>query len=224
MRCDELESRINVLLDERRQPHADGDVADHARECDACADVLAGYQQALDAVGRATPLEMDGDPTAQIVAQVQWAARRRRRFWTTLVPLAVAASLLIALAPVIKMRLDQRDVELVSKSSSPPDESSEKTSADKPAADDAVLPAAAADEPKGANIVRLAFEVNEVLVDLLRARRGGSQQPDAGGPSQREWLRKMSDRLKPLADTMAAALVAMGRTLPNTGGAERPSS
>ena len=107
MQCDEFEVRVNQLLDERRVPHVEQDIADHVGACQACADVLASYQQVLDAVDSTPPLEMDADPAEAIVARVQLAARRRRRFWATLVPLTVAASLLIALAPLLKMRLSR---------------------------------------------------------------------------------------------------------------------
>ena len=61
MRCEEFESRINELLDERRQPHADERVADHVRYCDAGADVVASSQEAVDVVRGGGPVATDTD-------------------------------------------------------------------------------------------------------------------------------------------------------------------
>lgn len=230
MRCEEFESRINELLDARRQPRADAHLADHARECDACADVLAGYQQALDVVRGGAPLEMDTNPTAEIVAQVQLAARRRRRLWTTLVPLAVAASLLIALAPVIQMALDQREVEFAGSPKSESDTPSVAPPVVVPFVADSQPPAPPLDDPQRADIVLMAFELNEALAELRdrlsKTLAEEESQPPAAGvdPEGRKWFRNMSDGIKPLTDTMAAALSAMGRTLPSAGGEEPPSS
>ena len=139
MQCEEFESRINAVHDERGDPRADARVADHADECEACADVLTSYQQVLNVVHSATPLEMDTDPTTKIVAQVQLAARRRRRLWMTLVPLAVAASLLIALAPAIQMSFNPREVEVASSPKSK-SESDTPTAAPRPIEPPAVDP------------------------------------------------------------------------------------
>lgn len=234
MQCEEFESRINQLLDEREPPRADARVADHARECVACADVLASYGQVLDIVGSAVPLEMDANPTAQIIAQVQLAARRRRRLWTTLVPLAVAASLLIALVPLIKMRLDRRDVEVVNLQTPAPVTPVVSPREVDPAGAGSPQPPLPTDDRQGVDIVRMAIEVNEALAGLTdRLSKTPTDDPSPqpapdvapnASPEGREWLRNINDRLKPLADTMAAALSAMGRTLPNTAGEESPSS
>ena len=236
MRCEEFESRINELLDERHPPHADERVADHVRECDACADVLAGYQQALDVVRGGAPVERDTNPTAEIVAKVQLAARRGRRLWTTLVPLAVAASLLIALAPLIEMRFDRRDVQVAGGSKSESDTPSVAPPKVVPVVTDSQRPVPLPDDPQGAEIVLMAFELNEALADLRdrlskTLAEEKSPPPAAGvddvandGPEGRKWFRNMSDVVKPLTDTMAAALSAMGRTLPSAGGQEPPSS
>jgi len=234
MQCAEFESRINQLLDEREPPRADARVADHARECVACADVLASYQQVLDIIQDSAPLEMDADPTPLIIAQVQLAARRRRRLWTTLVPLAVAASLLIALVPLIKMRLDQRDVAVVNLQTPEPVTPVVSPREVDPAGAGSQQPPLPADDRQGVDIVRMAIEVNEALAGLTdRLSKTPTDDPSPqpalgvapdGAPEGRKWIRNINDGLKPLADTMAAALSAMGRTLPNTAGEESPSS
>jgi hypothetical protein len=217
MQCEEFEPRINELLDERQQPRADARLAEHARECAACADMLAGYEQTLDIVRGAAPLEMDTDPAAEIVARVQLATRRRMRLWTTVVPLAVAASLLIALMPAIQMYFNQPEVEVADSTKSESD-----TPHDPPHKTDSavVVPdAAPPNDPNGADIVRLAFDGLDAWEELKERL----ETEAVADPSGTKWADRLKP-LKPLTDTMAAALSAMGRTLPNAGGEEPPSS
>lgn len=225
MRCDEFESRINQLLDERQVPHDEQDVADHAGTCEACAGVLTSYRQVLDVVQSTKSLEMDGDPAEAIVAQVQLAARRRRRFWSVLVPLTVAASLLIALAPLLKMRIDETNV-----ADSPDSKSSEPVIADGTNTEKSSAIAAAPNEEPPTDLQRMAKGMGKLWDGVVKGRTSSADDPtrpsdaDDLGSEQRNWVTDMSEDLKPLADTMVAALSAMRRTLPDTGGGEPPSS
>ena len=56
MRCDEFEIRLNELLDRRERPELDAPLCAHARECDACGETLFAHELLFEGlVGQSRP-------------------------------------------------------------------------------------------------------------------------------------------------------------------------
>jgi hypothetical protein len=92
MQCPEFESRLDWILDERRDPATDSALAAHAADCQPCSDLLAGQLAVLHAVLRLRHahlvLEKPKRPISRIVRPA----------------LAVAAAMLLALGAVWQLR------------------------------------------------------------------------------------------------------------------------
>lgn len=95
MQCVEFESRLNRVLDSRLSPDDDGQLAEHARECDDCSSLMQA-QRALFAGLRAGRAAVPVDLADRVVSRrhtevTRSRARWRNAGWTVL--LATAASL-----------------------------------------------------------------------------------------------------------------------------------
>lgn len=106
MYCAEFETRLNELLDERREPAGDAALVAHAAECPHCAGVLRDFDVLLESVNRLAPPAPRADFTARVVAQA--LAERPRRVRSSILyrhrlttALAIAALLLIAAFPAV---------------------------------------------------------------------------------------------------------------------------
>ena len=108
MRCEDFESRLNELLDERRHPRFDALVSRHARLCPECRDLLTVYGIVLEqwqSLALAAPSE---DISARVLAGVQnplVASRHRHLTWLAW---SVAAS--VALVMVLSRNAPQHAV------------------------------------------------------------------------------------------------------------------
>ena len=60
MKCNEFEIQLNAVLDDRLQVERDAALVGHARQCAACAELLAATGQWLDGVGSLRVPELDG--------------------------------------------------------------------------------------------------------------------------------------------------------------------
>jgi hypothetical protein len=108
MQCHEFESRLNLLLDERRPLAGDTLLAAHAAGCEPCRQLLAGQQAVLAGLrfGRATRLGPDFaqrvvDRAGEQPLEAVVLADRRpsRRMWAVVIGLvATAAAALIAVS------------------------------------------------------------------------------------------------------------------------------
>lgn len=78
MRCEEFESRLNDLLDQRRALFADGAIADsvlaeHAAGCSACASIARGYETLSEGVSAWERVEVSADLTSRVITQWELA-------------------------------------------------------------------------------------------------------------------------------------------------------
>jgi hypothetical protein len=178
MHCVQFEVRLNQLLDDRRDPDSDLELADHARECSDCADLLVGHEMLLQGVAT----EKLDEPAAgrdfavRVAAEVAGSARDSSwRRWNWTIP-TIAAALLLAVA--VWHRLGG--------SNNPAAPGHDGRSGDSLAADDD-----AAYRGLYARTVKFTEEFRE-------------RSP--------QWAEQMADGLKPVADSMSAALHGLRRT------------
>jgi hypothetical protein len=100
MQCDEFEARLNELLDERLNPAADDQCAEHAQSCRSCRGRLHAYRAVLAGIA-CSPEAKETDLAARVVAElagpavVRGGAFRASRL-LPLLPAATAALLLAA--------------------------------------------------------------------------------------------------------------------------------
>jgi len=102
MQCETFESRIHTLLDQRHPIDVDTSLAQHAKECPACCQLLADYSavlapKVLGAVAVAPPENLADQVLSEL--QPRQTSKTRRslsRYRRLVATLAVAASLLIA--------------------------------------------------------------------------------------------------------------------------------
>jgi len=78
VQCEEFESRLNDLLDERCPLFADGALADtaladHAAVCSACASIARGYETLSEGVSSWERVEVSADLTSRVITQWELA-------------------------------------------------------------------------------------------------------------------------------------------------------
>jgi hypothetical protein len=188
MRCVQFELRLNQLLDDRRDPDSDLELAEHARECPDCADLLLGHEMLLQGVAT----EKLDEPAAgrdfavRVAAEVANSARDSSwRRWNWTIP-TIAAALLLALAFWHRFG-----------GLNNPAAPGHGPGANLFATDDD-----AAYRGLYARTVKLTKEFRE-------------QSP--------QWAEHMADGLKPVADSMSAALHGLRRTFSGTEAGIRSS-
>jgi hypothetical protein len=103
MKCDDFESRLNDVLDERRAPAVDALLAEHAGHCVPCRGLLRDYEALAEGAGSlSAPCLEDGFSHRAVAAaldQVQThspASPLQGNWWTLAGLAAVAAALLLA--------------------------------------------------------------------------------------------------------------------------------
>jgi hypothetical protein len=98
MRCEDFESRLNEVLDNRSPLSSAPDVEDHVRQCGECRELARSYEAVLLGLRQGTPQGEPSWPSRQIVRQsrgprvLRFTDRRPAVF-----ALAIAASLLLVL-------------------------------------------------------------------------------------------------------------------------------
>jgi hypothetical protein len=201
MHCVRFEMRLNRLFDDRASPDSDLELVEHARECPDCAELLAGHELLLRAIVTCDGPSPGSDLAVRVAAEFENGWRQsRRRSWSWTVP-AVAAGLLLAFG-VWHLLKDP--------SGSNPSGSDPSGSGNLPKVPLANMPPAVT---RGA-----AHETSSPYYRTLVA--GTRELSERLGGQRPEWVDQMADGLKPVADSMSAALHALRRTFP---GGESPA-
>ncbi len=185
MHCVQFEMRLDELLDDRAALDSDWEVLEHARECRECGELLAGHEALLAAHRCIEPPTVGPDFAVRVAAKV---ARQNRpsqwRSWMWAAP-ALAAGFLVAVG--VWRVLNERGV-----------------------GDRSPLDGAAQQLPAMAG--QLAVSSKDGYWRIFAATEKGLR--DRITPEHLEWVDQMADGLKPVADSMSAALHALRRTLP----------
>src|SRR5690349_91035 len=96
MQCPEFESRLDAILDQRRDPRADALLAAHAAFCEPCSDLLADQVTVLNTLNRLQRADL-------VVSRRMPPARLPASRSLPLVA-SVAAAMLLALGLVWQLR------------------------------------------------------------------------------------------------------------------------
>ncbi len=185
MHCVRFEMRLNELLDERASPAADRELLDHAQDCPECAELLAGHELLVSGLGR---LEPSVAPEFSVRVAAQFTERSRRSWrgrWIGTIA-ALAAGLMMAVGVLHLLNSSAGDRGLPG---------------DRVVTDPAVFGSPKTDS-------RPSREVYAQIIDF------GDEVRQRIGQQRPEWVTEVADGLKPVADSMSAALHALRRTLP----------
>jgi hypothetical protein len=105
MRCPEFHHRLDLLLDERRDPASDVAVSAHAEHCTACRDYLAAHSALLTGLAHIKSPALSADFTERIVAmaapQVALAPAPRSSRRTTIIAAFVSAAVMLLAVSVL---------------------------------------------------------------------------------------------------------------------------
>jgi hypothetical protein len=108
MNCGQFETRLNLLLDQRRSPASDPALAAHAAACAACDELLADHVALVSCASRSRLPRVSADFAQRVVATARPIAvpqrRTRRLFMAACVALSSAAAMLLAISIVWKAR------------------------------------------------------------------------------------------------------------------------
>src|SRR5689334_5034173 len=108
MNCGQFESRLNLLLDQRRSPVSDPALTAHAAACADCGELLADHMALTACVSRSCIPRLSADFAERVVAATDSTAvhqrRTRRLLMAVCVALSSAAAMLLAISIVWKAR------------------------------------------------------------------------------------------------------------------------
>jgi hypothetical protein len=225
MQCHEFEQQLNQLLDDC----PDGSVcagalpsalAEHSGECDDCRTVLGGYRMLF--AGLARPAEaVSSNQFVERVLSEATARPRRQKLLRTIVPIAIAASVVLVLSTVLLTRKDSQNIATVS----PPPLAPQVAEARYTTPDLTPMPASLPAENLGAageeSIVSyrgIEFEQPSMGTVLnlagLRPVTFSAQMLETQWSQQPPWMVEVADGLKPVTESMTGTLNALLRVLP----------
>jgi hypothetical protein len=108
MNCGQFETRLNLLLDQRRSPASDPALAAHAAVCANCDELVADHVLLVACASQSRVPRMSTDFAQRVVAATGPVAvhqrRTRRLFMAACVALSSAAAMLLAISIVWKAR------------------------------------------------------------------------------------------------------------------------
>jgi len=108
MNCGQFETRLNLLLDQRRSPASDPALSAHAAVCANCDELLADHVALVSCASHSRLPRVSADFSQRVVAAARPIAipqlRTRRLFMAACVALSSAAAMLLAISIVWKAR------------------------------------------------------------------------------------------------------------------------
>lgn len=189
MKCEKFEQRLNEQLDERRCWDDDPQLAEHAARCAGCRELLSLYDTLFDGLdARSTP-EPDDRFALGVLEKMSERPHRARSLLQIVLPLAIAAAVLVALRPMLNSS--------ESPSGAPNDQIVET------APGTAGVPEIALYDPTSEQyltVIRLTGRAMATLPNTVR--RATDDSP-------------MVEGIRPLTYSFSAALDALRRTLPS---------
>lgn len=216
MKCCDFELRLQDLLDEREQKSlcaADlpAPLRLHVERCDECAEVLGGYRALLRVLSSARPSESAF--RAEDIVELTKPAPRQFRWLRTVVPLATAATLMIA---ALLVQWIAAPVAVEQAGLTPSDTALQLVATTK---FDAVLPSNA--DPRFAPFAT-PMEINERSLGLMLNLAGlgpvtfPAELLEVQLIEKPSWMVQVTDGLKPVTERMTGTLNALFRVLPAT--------
>ena len=227
MHCDEFESRLNELLDERHAPRRNPALRAHAAVCAPCEALLRGYESLLDAVDALeTPVPAAGF-AAQVVSQGLALAhpqptRRRSRHAQSM---ALAAALLVAALPgLFWLTAGSRPLPREPVAAA----ALRNATADERMTAQAGIRQTAREDETGDSQQRSLASIRQSLLEVLDYLPAADSQPSpamaaADGPSSK-WASEIHPGAEPLAITAGRSIVALFQVMPNGMPATSPAA
>lgn len=194
MRCDEFETRLQHVLDQRKVPEQDELLRQHARVCFNCQRILALQSQLFDGLELAVIPDLPEDFARRVVREViPHAGRRRRPVPWTLALAAVAATLLLAVVPAAWSRFHKGPHVASARRSAEP-------SPDGPRTDNVVA------EDHRAKRGEMWWKVPaDSILELY---------PPEARLRHRQGVDEIANDLRPITTSFSAAITALRRTIP----------
>ncbi len=191
MKCDEFEQRLDERLDARAPVETDPLLAEHASECAACCKQLRLYEALFEGLDARPAVEPNEGFALRVLGQLRERPARLSGIAKLLVPLSLAAGLLIVLRPAVLEH-------------PPTSEQIEATTPQPAAATSAVAttpPPVRLDQEDYLAVFRLTGQAMATLPETV-LRTASDDSPVAHG-------------IRPLTHSVSAALDAVRRTLPS---------
>jgi hypothetical protein len=197
MQCDQFESRVNELLDRRAALESDSALMAHSFVCTECAEVLSGYQTLVASIPLLDIEDGEIEAADKVLSIVTPSKARVESAYVWYWCLAVAAALVLSVLPWLSRPLDVAG------------------SPAQPAVSDLVerVPESDRRSQEDGTADLWTAPPNEqylAMAEELAAR-------------QLTWVEPVADGLRPVTNSMSAALNALRRTLPGSQSATTSS-
>jgi hypothetical protein len=194
MLCDDFDTRLQNLLDARKSPQRDLSLRRHARQCRHCQAHLNSLARLLDGLELLDVPALPNDFAQRVVEQVSGPSRRGTPSTRTLLAVALAASVLIVIAPMswYLVRRFQTVANIPQTTAAPTDELAQAGPA-------VPTPDQLSDAEEGWLVPGAA------ILELY---------PEEARQRHREQVNQIADDLRPIATPFNAAMAAIRRSMP----------
>lgn len=220
MQCEELEDRLNAVLDERRRPEWDAELRLHCESCPECREIAATYDIAMDGFYALAVPEAPADMALRVMADVEGQPTLgRRSMFAAVAALAMAATVLIAVGPLLWAPSHQPSTQVVSKA-----EHAVATAAllkSFPLEQLPMVPEllSIATSPDGDPYAGLAKETGQGLAVMMLQVPGiggtkGIIDAESDDNEEPAWAVQLSEGLKPVTDSVTETVNLLMRSLP----------
>jgi len=237
MQCEEFESRLNDLLDERLPIDRDAALRAHAAACGDCRRAAAGYGALFQGLAGLPAPECDAALAWRVVAQCHALRKRRRAVRYAFAGLAAAAAAIVVVGYALRdprgpQLVDSQPssqgaahVEIAQEDVSPPEAIPPNAPLERPSPDRTAQASTDAADPNAV----LARETRQTLAGAFLLLPGlkptkpeGAISPEEDAAADVEVAAagsygEVGDELKPLTDSTAGALGFLMNVLPGRG-------
>jgi hypothetical protein len=224
MECRKFECRLQNLLDQRRHEslriaELPRSLREHAAECPECTELLGGYRMLLEALPVALP-GASGFLAADVV-ELATSAPHRHHWLRSVLPLATAASLLVAVLAVQMIDKPEpiQQATVISVGVAPP------AAVSQPPQSTAVSIVPVSGTTLLASPVTVISRSIELMLTLagLSPVTFSAELLDSQVVERAPWMVQVTDGLKPVTERMSGTLNALLRAWPSADAATEDS-
>lgn len=235
MNCDEFETHLNGILDERRRPEWDGRLRDHAGHCAACRDLAAGYATLFEGFFALPLPEVSADLPQRVLAELQIQPIASPTKLTRRDGVGIVAALFSTAAAVLVAFLLTRDGATIQPVAQAPAAQAPAVAAAEPAESVKVdlqkleqvpligpaMASAGDNDPKTDPYERLAKDAGQGLAQIVLvlpgvAGPGGVRPPSPSINGSGLWPAQVAEELRPVTESMSETFNLLLDALPLT--------